>query len=218
MIKGKNWKAFWGDSSKVERWQVPDRFVLEYSEKNNLHNKKILDFGSGVGRHSFLFESKGAIVTSIENSIEAVEVQRNLIDKHKSNIDLHLGGFEKLSEFKDQDLTVLWNVIYHYGLQKVKDLLVSISDTLKKNGEAIITFISKNSSHYNHEVANDNGEQLRENKDGSRYITTFFSREDIKNNLPSNLELIHSSEYEEEVGGRKFENRWHYATVVRKTF
>ncbi len=108
--------------------------------------KRILDIGSGYGKHSIYLSENDFSVTSIDINIQAIEWVREYIDrKGISNINLIQANINDLP-FKNDifDGIICSSVIHHQNLEGIKNSISEIYRVLKKDGHILIDFMSLN--------------------------------------------------------------------------
>src|SRR3990172_8352313 len=104
---------------------------------NEIKGKKILEIGCGDGILSFLLAQKGAYVTGIDISKEAIKFARDKCN-HMANMDFLLSSaYELTFREKSFDYVVSSDVIEH--LVEPEKMLLEIKRVWNKTGKVIIT-------------------------------------------------------------------------------
>jgi len=106
--------------------------------------KRILDIGSGYGKHSIYLSKNDFNVTSIDINVQAIEWLREYIDKKAiSNINLIQADINHLP-FEDDvfDAIICSSVIHHQSLEGIKNSISEIYRVLKKDGCILVDFMS----------------------------------------------------------------------------
>jgi ubiquinone/menaquinone biosynthesis C-methylase UbiE len=143
MVNSKSWD--W-DIVKDDFWTIPSEDVYYYLERwSELGFRTILDLGCGLGRHSIFFAEKGFGVHSFDLSENGLEKFREQIKNTKLNITIKLGDMLSLP-YRDSyfDCILAYHSIYHTDSSGIKQIISEIYRVLRKDGEAFLTFISKN--------------------------------------------------------------------------
>jgi SAM-dependent methyltransferase len=143
MIESKSWN--W-DIVTNDFWTIPSEDVYYYLEKwLKLDYKNILDLGCGLGRHSIFFAEKGFEVHSFDLSESGLKKFMEQIENKNLNINIKYGDMLSLPYEDDYfDCILAYHSIYHTDSSGMKQIISEIYRVLKKDGEAFLTFISKN--------------------------------------------------------------------------
>jgi ubiquinone/menaquinone biosynthesis C-methylase UbiE len=143
MIKSGAWN--W-DTVKDNSWAIPAEDVYYYLERWSKSNfKRLLDLGCGLGRHSIFFAEHGFNVDAFDLSQSGLEKFIEQIKNDKLNISTKLGDMHTLPyENNYFDCILAYHSIYHTDTLGIKQVISEIYRVLKSNGEAFLTFISKN--------------------------------------------------------------------------
>ena len=210
---GKNWNNIWKDNDKLRRWSIPDKYFLNFVNDIEIipNEYNVLDIGCGVGRHSLYFAKKGANVLALDNSEACMEYLLNETKKINVKIDLELNDFKKLPfiESNTQDLIICWNALYHNKFDAMKDMLREVYRILKSNGILIITFLSSNNIHYGEGIEIEKNTFSDQDRLDNEHFHHYSNKEEVYQ-LLKDFEITDIIEAEEEVGGKFFEERWHW--------
>lgn len=106
--------------------------------------KRILDIGSGYGKHSIYLSKNNFDVTSVDINVRMLECLREYIDRnHISNINLMQADINELP-FKSDifDVIICSSVIHHQNLEGVKKSISEMYRVLKKDGCIVVDFMS----------------------------------------------------------------------------
>ena len=209
-------KAWNWNNITSTHWNEPSEDIYYYlhlwSEKRN---KKLLDLGAGIGRHSLLFAKNGFDVTAFDFSKEGLDKIESFADRLNLEIDLVNGNMNRLP-FSSQsfDFVVAYNSIYHTDYDGLIRTIYEIKRVLKANGEAFITMLSKNDKSF----LDGSGSLIAENtlmkkeEDGS-ILPHFFVDEEYIYKLFKSLHIISLKQIEEFHEDKTF---FHYAIHLRK--
>ena len=83
------WNSEWSQNTKQTEWKIPDYEVIKVSKKLK-KNLKILDLGSGIGRHSLLLAEMGHQVFATDASKNGITILtlrtflKKLIEEYKN--------------------------------------------------------------------------------------------------------------------------------------
>ena len=121
---------------------------------NEYHS--IIDIGAGKGRHSFFFAERGFQVKAIDLSENGVEYIRAKSQEKGLTVDAVVADMTNLP-FSDEsfDCSIYFHTIYHTNYAGVKKTLNEIHRVLKDNGEAFVTFNTKDNPNYNADLSSD---------------------------------------------------------------
>ena len=209
-------KAWNWNNITSTHWNEPSEDIYYYlhlwSEKRN---KKLLDLGAGIGRHSLLFAKNGFDVTAFDFSKEGLDKIENFADQLNLEIDLVNGNMNRLP-FASQsfDFVVAYTSIYHTDYEGLIRTIYEIRRVLKANGEAFVTMLSKNDKSF----IDGSGSLIAENtlmkkeEDGS-ILPHFFVDEEYIYKLFKSFHIISLKQIEEFHEDKTF---FHYAIHLRK--
>jgi len=104
--------------------------------------KRILDLGSGTGRHLLYFARKGFEIYGMDASPKGIKMANQWLFEENLKADIVLHRMEEKFPYEDNffDAIISIQVIHH---NKMKDILVTVSEIgriLKKGGVIFITF------------------------------------------------------------------------------
>lgn len=106
--------------------------------------KKILDLGTGLGRHAILFAKEGFDVSGVDLGEEGVEAAKKWAKEEGLKIDFKVGDMLDLP-YSDGEFNAVFAyfVISHTNLEGFKKTLSEIRRVLADNGEFYVTVGSK---------------------------------------------------------------------------
>ena len=175
----------WDDSWKTEEgrahWLNPDPFIISKMPKFKKEGvQKVLDLGSGVGRHTILFAKEGFDVYGLDPSPSGFKYTRNWLKKEKLSPKLILGEMTKLPFDTDSfDLIVAWNVIYH-GTTKIIDATINeIIRCLRNKGYFLCTLISTKHNKFGQGREIEKNTFIIEEEEEKSHPHHYFNKEEI---------------------------------------
>lgn len=149
--KGWDWTNVTSDS-----WiQISEEFLpvaLQWKEK--FHS--ILDIGAGKGRHAFFFAKSNFQVSAVDYSSSSIEYIKQTAEESKLAVDAQVCDMTQLPyEDESFDCVICFHTIYHTDYKGMQKAVSEIERVLKKNGEAYITFNSKENVKFHEERSVD---------------------------------------------------------------
>lgn len=207
-----DWNELWRDSDKLRRWAIPDHHFLRYVERiGEVRGLSALDLGCGIGRHAVHLARGGCHVDAVdasENALrhlaESVAGEDLPLTLHRSDLRWTLGCADAV-----YDIVVSWNVIYHGSLALMRKVLSEACRVLRPGGDLLLTLNSVRNIHFGEGVqVEPNTFEDVEKLDGD-HLHHYSTRAEVQELLTS-FDLIDLTEDEEEVGGRRFKDRWHW--------
>ena len=128
------------DKAKYGKWWLkPQVEVLEFTKKLP-SQAKILDIGSGMGRHVVSLAQKGFNVTGFDGSEEGILFTQEWLKKENLNAEIKLADFLSYDYGNEQfDGILSINVIHHAKKSEIKDVLSRIYKALKQSGLFLCT-------------------------------------------------------------------------------
>ncbi|WP_234124599.1 class I SAM-dependent methyltransferase [Clostridium hydrogenum] len=144
MVKSKGWE--WENANQTP-WLKPTDNVYYLANKwSELGFKRILDLGSGLGRHSIFFAQHGFDVSAIDISDYGVSYLEKWAEKEKLDIDIKIGDMISLP-YEDNyfDCVFAYHSISHADTEGMKKVVGEIERVLKQGGELYTSMGSKES-------------------------------------------------------------------------
>ncbi|WP_244833105.1 class I SAM-dependent methyltransferase [Clostridium sp. BJN0001] len=115
------------DSKDIAPWELLQK-KMTWKQLKHIHNKKVLDFGSGNGMTANHF--------AIDNEVIAIEPDENTIqDRFRENNYIQIkGDIKELENFENESFDViLCHNVFEYANER-EEIIKEFSRILKKNG------------------------------------------------------------------------------------
>ena len=136
-----DWDDIFSEKGKVftEPHQDMEKIVKLFEERGV---KKILDIGSGTGRHLLYFAKKGFEIYGMDASSRGISIAKQWLSDENLKAEIILHRMEEKFPYEDKffDAIISIQVIHH---NRLKDILFTVSEierVLKKGGIIFITF------------------------------------------------------------------------------
>ncbi|MFX1419768.1 MAG: class I SAM-dependent methyltransferase [Promethearchaeota archaeon] len=136
-----DWEDIFSEKGKVftEPHQDMEK-IAEFFQKREV--QKILDVGSGTGRHLVFFSKKGFEVYGFDASPKAISIAKKWLEEENLVGSLKLHRMEEKFPYQDLffDAVISIQAMHH---NKIKDILVTVGEierVLKNGGIIFITF------------------------------------------------------------------------------
>ncbi|MFX1517912.1 MAG: class I SAM-dependent methyltransferase [Promethearchaeota archaeon] len=177
----------WDDSWKTEEgrahWLDPDPFIVSKILKFKREGvRKVLDLGSGVGRHTILFAKEGFDVYGMDPSPSGFKYTLKWIERENLSPQLILGEMSQLPFINGSfDLIVAWNVIYHGTVEIIKKTVNEIVRCLKNNGYLLHTLISTKHKKFGRGKEIEKYTYVIEEEEEKNHPHHYFNEEEINN-------------------------------------
>jgi cyclopropane fatty-acyl-phospholipid synthase-like methyltransferase len=136
-----DWDDIFTEKGKVFTEPHPDmkRISKLFKEKGV---RKILDIGSGTGRHLIFFSKKGFEIHGFDASPKAISIAKEWLTEEDLNVEIKLNRMEEKFPYKDNFFDAIISIqVMHHNL--MKDILITVSEierVLRKDGIIFITF------------------------------------------------------------------------------
>jgi SAM-dependent methyltransferase len=185
MEKSKGWE--W-EKANQSPWLKPTDDVYYLANKwLELGFRKVLDLGSGLGRHSIYFAEQGFEVSAIDISDYGVNYLKDWAEKEQLDIDVRVGDIVTLPyEDNSFDCVIAYHSISHADTEGIKRIISEVERVLKKGGEIFMSMCSKESWEYSKsEFPKIDDNTVIKKEDGPENDVPHFytNREDILNLL-----------------------------------
>jgi SAM-dependent methyltransferase len=109
----------------------------------------VLDLGSGLGRHAVCFAKHGLKVSAMDISDYGIQYLRSWAESENLNIETCVGDMLSLPyDDNSFDCVFAYHVISHSDTAGVKKIIKEIERVLKPQGEVLLSFCSKETTHF----------------------------------------------------------------------
>lgn len=209
--KGWDWTRVQSDT-----WlQVSEEFLpiaLQWKEKF----QSILDIGTGKGRHAFFFSKNGLDVSAVDLSASSIEIINKLSKEQGLSIHTCVSDMTKLP-FQNEsfDCVVCFHTIYHTDYVGLKKAIAEIQRVLHKEGEAFISFNSKDNPSYRKEESIDGYTMIKSGGIEEGIPHCYVDEGDLKE-LLSDFKVISLRKIQEYVRQAKAVSGIHYYAHIKK--
>jgi SAM-dependent methyltransferase len=216
MIASKSWDWKIGANPY---WEEPSSEVYPLIGRwKDMQFKKMLDLGSGIGRHSILFAKNGFDVDALDLSLDGISKINEISKSEKLHIKTKLGDMVLLPYSSDTfDCLIAYNVIYHTDEEGIKKTISEIRRVLVNGGEALITLNSQTNSAFLDSGNEHVSEHVlfKTNKPQEVGIPHYYVQKKDIPELFADFEII-KFYYKEEYWDDKYNNSHYYVLVRNK--
>jgi len=141
----------WSIGSQEARWLEPSEECYYLAERwSKAWYKRLLDFGSGLGRHSVFFAKKGFDVSSFDLSAEGIAHLNNWAEREGLTIDTSVADMTEIPyDDNSFDCLFAYHVIFHTDTPGMKRIMGEIKRVVRPGGEIYVTFLPKHGVRFN---------------------------------------------------------------------
>lgn len=151
----KAWDAVFKEKGRVFNEAHPD--VMQLGEDlQPATGKRILDLGSGSGRHVVHLAKAGYAVHGFDNSQHGIDLTNQWLKDENLEAELYLGDMTGGLPFEDDffNAVISIQVIHHARLEIIEAIIAELARVLKPNGTLLITVpATKNQAKTYEEIA-----------------------------------------------------------------
>jgi len=143
------WSGIWDGIKDIEFGREPYqwRFYNILLNGYDLKNKKIIEIGCGTGINSIFMGLKGARITLLDQTREALDIAKKTLDKFSIDAELLCGNAFEF-DLRGFDLSHSEGVIEHF-LKKERQEIVNIhARAVKRGGKVLIIVPNMRSAPY----------------------------------------------------------------------
>ena len=139
------WDRGWGRADTRARWSDPEPTVVDLVPALTARGAcRVLDVGTGIGRHALAFARAGFEVVAVDASETGLAQLRLAADAEGLAIDTRLAAFTELPiDDGSVDHVLAWNVLYHGDGDIVRKAFAECERVLRADGTAQLTMLSK---------------------------------------------------------------------------
>ena len=131
-----SWDRGWGQAETRANWTQPERAVTELIPALDERGaQRVLDIGTGIGRHALAFARAGFEVIAIDASATGLSELRRAADAEGLVVATKLAPFTALPVDDDSvDHVLAWNVLYHGDADVVRAAFAECRRVLRQAG------------------------------------------------------------------------------------
>ena len=136
-----DWDEIFSEKGKVftEPHKDMERIAIFFKESGV---RKILDIGSGTGRHLIFFSKKGFEIHGFDASPKAISIAKEWLLEENLKVEIKLNRMETKFPYEDNffDAIISIQVIHHNKMEDIFNTVKEINRVLRKGGIIFITF------------------------------------------------------------------------------
>jgi tellurite methyltransferase len=139
------WDTTWGDAEARAAWSEPERAVVAtVPDLQERQVRRVLDLGTGIGRHALLFARAGFEVVAVDQSISGLDQLAMAAAGEGLAIEQRQALLTNLPlESASVDHVLAWNVLYHGDTALVRAAFRECRRVLRDPGTFHLTMLSK---------------------------------------------------------------------------
>jgi tellurite methyltransferase len=154
-----HWDDWWKEAKQRSRWSEAEKSVTGLMPALKARGaERVLDVGTGIGRHALAYARFGFDVTAIDASPTGLDQLVESASAENLSVDVRLSTFSILPlEDESVDHVLAWNVLYHGDGEVVTAALRECRRVLRPAGTFQLTMLSKRHRAYRvgHQVRAD---------------------------------------------------------------
>ena len=142
MVNSVPWS--WEDKTENSRWLEPAEEVYYLADRWRIQGRaRLLDLGSGLGRHSIFFAQRGFTVDALDLSERGMAALEQAARERNVQVRTRTGDMLSLPyEAGSFDCLVAYHVIFHTNRAGLEQVIAEIGRVLTPGAEALVTFNS----------------------------------------------------------------------------
>lgn len=139
------WDRWWGQAEQRAHWAEPEPVVTGLIPALQGRGvRRVLDVGTGVGRHALAYARAGFDVVATDASATGLDELIRSAETEGLKIDTRLAAFTALPlEAASIDHVLAWNVLYHGDGDVVAAALAECRRVVRPDGTLQLTMLSK---------------------------------------------------------------------------
>ena len=140
-----HWDEWWKEAKQRSRWSEAENAVTNLMPVLKARSaRKVLDVGTGIGRHALAYARFGFDVIAIDASSTGLDQLVQSATAENLRVDVRLSNFTTLPvEDESADHVLAWNVLYHGDGEIVATALRECRRVLRPGGTLQLTMLSK---------------------------------------------------------------------------
>ena len=136
------WNAEWKEADASSPWAKAEPWVLQHAQTLT-PGSRILDLGSGIGRHSLALAALGHQVIALDAAEAAIAAIDAAAREKGQEVTTRLAPMTDLPFDDGQfDHVLSWNVIYHGDETIVRRTLAEVARVTRPGGSLMATMLS----------------------------------------------------------------------------
>jgi tellurite methyltransferase len=140
-----SWDRGWGRADTRAKWTQPEPAVAELIPALvERAAQRVLDVGTGIGRHALAYARAGLDVVAIDASATGLAELRSAAEREGLRVSTELAAFTALPvDDAGVDHVLAWNVLYHGDGDVARTAFAECRRVLRAGGTAQLTMLSK---------------------------------------------------------------------------
>jgi tellurite methyltransferase len=138
------WNHWWGEAKERARWREPEPAVTELLPVIQTRARRVLDVGTGIGRHALAYAQAGFDVVATDASQTGLRELERMAKAAGLKVETHVARFISLPlADASVDHVLAWNVLYHGDGELVQSAFQECRRVLRPGGTFQLTMLSK---------------------------------------------------------------------------